>query len=127
MSFLEWTRPNFEYGKRLVDSALEGARAGEGAFLHDKPIAPYLNESAQSAIGTAVIGTCLGILGNLSSGNRSARRTVACGVMGGVLGFGAGLLWKSRALTTSVASAAWKNVRKTRDEHWFEQNPIDYA
>jgi hypothetical protein len=127
MSFLQWSKPNFEYGRKLVDSAFEGARAGEGEFLDNGHIAPYLNDSARSALGPAVLGTCLGILGGLSNGDRSTRRTVACGVLGGALGFGAGLLWESRELTASVASSAWKNLRKTRDEHWFEQNPIDYA
>ncbi len=127
MSFLQWSKPSFEYGRKLVDSALEGARAGEGEFLEDGHIAPYLNDSVRSALGPAVIGTCVGILGSLSNGDHSARRTVACGVLGGALGFGAALLWESRELTSSVASSAWKNLRKTRDEHWFEQNPIDYA
>ena len=127
MNLREWSKSNVDYGRKLVDSALEGARSGEDKFLQEEPLAPYLNESARLALRPAVIGTCLGILGSLSNGRHSSARTVACGVLGGAIGFGAGLLWESRDLAASVASSAWKNVSKTRDEHWFEQNPIDYA
>lgn len=127
MSFVEWSKTNVDYGRKLVDSALEGARVGEDEFLKKEPLVPYLNESAWLALGPAVIGTCVGILGSLSNRRRSAGRALACGVIGGAIGFGAGLLWESRNLTASVASAAWKNIRKTRDDHWFERNPIDYA
>jgi len=127
MSFVEWSKSSVDYGRKLMDSALEGARVGEDEFLKEEPLAPYLNESARLALGPAVLGTCLGILGCLSTGRRSPGRALACAVIGGTIGFGAGVLWESRDLTASVASAAWKNISKTRDEHWFEQNPIDYA
>jgi hypothetical protein len=48
-------------------------------------------------------------------------------LLGGALGFGVGVAWESRRLTTSVASGAAKSISKVRDEHWLEKNPIDYA
>jgi len=128
MNFLEWSKSSVDYGRRLVDSALEGARTGEDEFLQQEPLAPFLSESARLALGPAVIGACLGTLGGLlGNERRSPSRALACGVLGGVIGFSAGMIWDSRELTARVASGAWKRIGKTRDEHWFEKNPIDYA
>jgi hypothetical protein len=128
MNFLEWSKDSVEYGRRLVDSALDGARTGEDDFLHEEPLSPFLSESARQALRPAVVGACLGTLGGyLGNGRRSPVRAFACGLLGGVIGFSAGMIWDSRQLTASVASGAWKKIGKTRDEHWFEKNPIDYA
>jgi hypothetical protein len=128
MNFLEWSKSSVNYGRRLVDSAVEGARTGEDDFLQQEPLSPSLSESARQALGPAVIGACLGTLGAyLGNGRRSTTRALACGLLGGVIGFSAGMVWDSRQLTASVASGAWKRIGKTRDEHWFEKNPIDYA
>jgi hypothetical protein len=128
MTFVEWTESSVDYTRKLVDSAVEGARAGEGEFVRTAPLGPFLGESARNAVAPAVVGACLGVMGGLlGNGHRSTGRALVGGLVGGALGFGAGLVWESRELTTSVVSAAWKNIRKTRDEHWFEKNPIDYA
>jgi hypothetical protein len=128
MTFVEWTESSVDYTRKLVDSAVEGARAGEGEFVRTEPLGEYLEESARLAVAPAVLGVCLGVLGGLlGNGRRSPGRALVGGLVGGALGFGAGMAWESRELATRVASAAWKNVRKTRDEHWFERNPIDYA
>ena len=79
-------------------------------------------------VGLAGIGAGIGLLSGLSTNrHRSASRALACGVFGGAIGFGAGVVWENRKLTASVAAGAWKSLNKTRDEHWFEKNPIDYA
>jgi hypothetical protein len=49
------------------------------------------------------------------------------GLLGGVIGFGAGVAWESRRLTASAACGALRNISKVRDEHWLERHPIDYA
>jgi len=128
MSFLEWSKSSVDYGRRLVDSAVEGARTGEDAFLKNEPLVPYLGESLRPALAPAVIGACLGVVGGyLANGRRSTTRALAGGLFGGAIGFGAGVLWENRQLTVSVASGAWKNIGRTRDQHWFDKNPIDYA
>jgi len=128
MSFLEWSKSNVDYGRRLVDSAVEGARTGEDEFLKEESLVPYLGESVRLALAPAVVGACVGAVGGyLGNGRRSRTRALAGGLLGVVVGLGAGLLWENRQLTASVASGAWKNINKTRDEHWFEKNPIDYA
>jgi hypothetical protein len=128
MDVMEWSRSNVDYGRKLVDSAMEGARTGEREFLKHESLAPFFAHSARQARKPAVIGLCLGALaGYLGTERRSKTAVVACAFLGGAIGFGASVIWDSRHLSASVASAAWKHIGKTRDEHWFEKNPIDYA
>ncbi len=128
MNVVEWSKSNVDYGRKLVDSAVEGARTGEDEFLKEESLAPFLRESARQALAPAAIGACLGGLGGyLANGRRSKTRALVCGLLGGAVGFGIGVIWESRQLTASVASSAWKRISKTRDEHWLEKNPIDYA
>jgi hypothetical protein len=124
----EWSKSNIDYGKKLLDSGLEGARSGEGEFLHGEPLAPYLEESARHALEPATIGVFLGVLSSCAgNGRRSTTRTLIYGLLGGAIGFGLGLTWSSRRLTASVAANAFRSVNKVRDEHWLENHPIDYA
>ncbi len=128
MNFLEWSQSSVGYGRKLVDSAIAGARTGEDEFLKEELLAPYFSESARHAIAPAVIGACVGAAGGyLARGQRSKSKGLIFGLLGAAIGFGAGMIWDSREFTASVASGAWRNIRKTRDEHWFEKNPIDYA
>lgn len=123
----EW-KTSIDYGRKLVDSGLEGAHSGEQTFLHGQPLGPFLAESATKAITPAIVGLCLGIVGSCPwNRHRSAGRTFAFGFLGSAIGFAIGLGWQSRRLTASVASGAIKNIERTRDEHWLEKNPIDYA
>jgi hypothetical protein len=128
MNFLEWSRSSVTYGQKLVNSAIEGAQKGEDEFLKDESLAPYLGGSARQALAPAMMGAFLGALGgSLKRGHRSPTRAVAYGLLGGAIGFSAGLIWESREFGASVASSAWKNINQTRDEQWFQKNPIDYA
>jgi hypothetical protein len=125
MTVREWSSSNAEYGRRLVSSGLEGARSGREAFLHGGAFAPYIRTSFRNALGPAAIGVCLGILQSLPK--KRYARTVGAAVIGGVVGFGIGLVWQTRRLTASVASEAFERIEKVRDEHWLEKHPIDYA
>ena len=128
MNFLEWSKSSVDYGQKLVNSAIEGAREGEGEFLKDEPLSPYLTASARHAFAPAIVGMCLGALSaSLGSQRRSPTRVLTYGLLGGAIGFGAGVIWRNRQFSASVASCAWKKISETRDEHWFEKNPIDYA
>ena len=128
MNLREWSKSSVDYGRKLVDSAVEGARTGEDEFLKDEPLSPYLEESARHALAPALFGACLGMVGGyLGNGRRSRTRALACGFVGGAIGFGAGVIWESRQFGASVAFGAWKSISKARDEHWLEKNPIDYA
>jgi len=128
MNFSQWKKSNADYGRKLLNSGLEGARSGREAFLSGRPQAPFLNESARHAVTAAAIGTGIGLLGSFSAiRHKSPGRAVAFGVLGGVLGLGAGVAWENRCLGASVVSGALRNIGRVRDEHWLEKNPIDYA
>jgi hypothetical protein len=128
MTLREWSNSSIEYGRKLVDSGVQGARSGERAFLDGRRLTPYLNRSARIALGPAAVGACLGVLGSNPRARRtSSTRAFLCAALGCVVGFGAGIAWKSRGLAASVASGAIRNIGRVRDEHWLERHPIDYA
>jgi hypothetical protein len=56
MSFLEWLRSSVDYGRRLVDSKVEGARTGEDEFLEEEALAPHLERSARQALALPSLG-----------------------------------------------------------------------
>ena len=128
MKLCDWSKSEIDYGRKLFSSGLEGARSSREEFLHGKPRTPFLSESTGNAMGVAAIGACIGLLGSyLGSQHKSARRAFAFGIFGGAIGFGVGVAWGNRHLAANVASGVWKNIGRTRDEHWLERNPIDYA
>ncbi|SRR5208282_1383171 len=128
MDVRKWSKSNADYGRELLHSGIEGARSGREAFLEGESLAPFLSESVRSAIKPAVLGACIGVLGSYpGSRENSASRALACGLLGGVVGFGAGIIWESRRLTASITSSALRNIGRVRDEHWLTKHPIDYA
>jgi len=129
MSLRSWSKSNADYGRKMLNSGLDGARSGREAFLIGKRLTPFLSESVRNAWMPAAIGVCLGALGSYPSHrhNHSIARVFVYGFLGGAIGFGTGLAWESRRLTASVAAGALKNMEKVSDEHWLEKHPIDYA
>jgi hypothetical protein len=128
MNLTEWSLSSLDYGRKLVNSGLEGVREGEEEFLHGDRLAPFLNHSARNACKPAFVGACLGVVGGyFEHGRRSPWKAVGLGIIGGLIGFGAGLAWQSRDLGRCIFCDAVKSINKTRDDHWFEKNPIDYA
>ncbi len=128
MNVHKWSETTARYGRKLVESGLAGARSGREEFLHGSPLATFLNRSVRHALGPAMIGACLGALGSSPTiFHRRRDRVLVGGLLGGIVGMGVGFAWQSRRLTESVASGAWKNLNKVRDEHWLERHPIDYA
>jgi hypothetical protein len=128
MNLHTWSKSEVEYGRKILDSGLEGVRSGRETFLHGRPLAPFLNESAQKALVPAAVGACLGALSSLG-GDRpiSFGRMLMFGLLGGAIGFTTAVTWESRRLTESAASEALRNIHKVRDEHWVEKHPVAYA
>jgi hypothetical protein len=128
MQLSEWTKSEVDYGRRVLNSGLEGVRSGREAFLNGRPLTPFFRESFRRALTPAAVGACLGVLSNCPSKRKqTVGRSLAFGAIGGLLGLAAGLLWENRFLAASSAGAAAARIGKVRDEHWLERNPIDYA
>ncbi len=128
MDLRKWSKSNADYGRRLLDSGIEGARSGREAFLNGESLTPFLGESVRSAVKHAVVGACIGVLGSYPGcRQKSIARTLAFGLLGGALGLCAGLAWESRRLTASATGAALRSIGKVRDERWLARHPIDYA
>jgi hypothetical protein len=128
MGFGKRLQASVNYGAKVLNSGLEGARAGREAFLHEGSLTPFLEESVRHAWKPAAMGACIGVLSSYSgNGRKSIPKAFAYGFLGGAIGFGAGVAWGSRRLVASVAVGARKNMGRVRDEHWLEEHPIDYA
>jgi len=128
MQLSEWSKQEVEYGRRFLNSGLDGVRSGREAFLNGRPLTPFFRESLVKALKPAALGACIGLLTSCPRDRvHKTSRLVVSGFLGGLLGFAAGVAWESRFLTKSAADGALNSMRKVRDEHWFEKHPIDYA
>jgi hypothetical protein len=130
MELGEWVKTNVDYGKRLVGSGIDGARTGQEEFFNGEPFGPFVSDSMKASIAPAAIGACVGALAAYPfyrKKSSTAQITMAYGLLGCVVGLTAGLAWKSRHLSASVASGAFKEMGKVRDEKWLTKNPINYA
>ena len=128
MSLGEWVKTNVDYGRRLVDSGIEGARDGQDEFFDGQPVAPFLEDVAKGALVPAAIGAALGLVISYPLCRQKSKTAIfAYGLLGCAIGLGAGLAWESRELSASVAGNAMKKIGKVRDERWLSKHPIDYA
>jgi hypothetical protein len=128
MNVKAWSKSTAGYSRKLVDSAVDGIRTGEGEFLVDGRLTPYLAKGATRSLAPAAIGMILGAYcGCLRHEGRGTARILTGCVLGGLIGFGAGMVWETRYLTESIGTNVRKRVQSVRDEHWLEENPIDYA
>ena len=128
MDLRTWSKLNADYGRRLLDSGIEGARSGQQAFLNGKSLTPFLSESVRSAMLPAALGACIGVLSSYSAyRQKSVTRALRFGFLIGAACLGAGLAWESRRLTATVAESALRRIDKLREEHWLTEHPIDYA
>lgn len=129
MTLREWSKSEVEYGLKLFNSGVEGARSGGETFLHGKSLEPFLEKSVRNSWVPAVLGACLGVMASAPyhRGRKSLARTLGFALLGSAIGFTAGVVWETRSLTGSVANGVLNNVNKVRDERWFAKHPIDYA
>lgn len=129
MNFLQWSQSEVEYGRKVLNSGLAGARSGQKAFLNGKPLTPFLGRAVRSASTPAAVGVLVGVLGSFAGRNphKCPKRTLVLGLVGGAIGLGMSIAWQSRRLTAYAANGALRNIGRVRDEHWLETHPIDYA
>ena len=118
---------NIHYGRKLVNAGITGIRSGQDFARGERPLAKVAAEAAQGSLSMAVVGACIGVLSSCLMRRNRLSKAVALGSIGSALGFFAGFSWQTRNVTSSVAHSAARELRKTRDEHWLELHPIDYA
>jgi hypothetical protein len=128
MELRNWSKSEFEYGRQVLNSGLEGARSGREAFLSGRSLTPFLSHAARKALKPAIVGALVGVLsGYRPKGHGSITRMLGFGFLGSLFGFASGIAWESRDLTSSMAANAKRSIDKVRDEHWLQKHPIDYA
>jgi len=128
MHLSEWSKSELEYGRRVLNSGLDGVRSGREAFLNGRPLTTCFRESCLKALKPAALGACIGLLAICPRDRfRGASRLLGSGLLAGLVGFAAGIVWESRFLTRNAADGALRNIQKVRDERWLEKHPIDYA
>jgi len=128
MARFDRSRSEFEHGRRVLNSGLEGARSGREAFLNGRSLTPFLTEAARNALKPAGVGACVGMLsGYRGNEHSSISKILGFGFLGSLIGFASGVAWESRDLAASIAANALKEIDKVRDERWLQTHPIDYA
>lgn len=127
MGIRTWSRSEVEHGRNILNSGLQGVRSGREAFLKGAPLSQFLAASTRSACPAAALGAFLGVLAGRSGKKKSLGRSLAFGLLGGAVGFGTAVAWKSRGLTTSAVRGAAHNIHVVRDERWMKKHFIAYA
>lgn len=116
------------YGRDLLRSGVNGLSSGREAHLNGRPLSDVMMQSARASLGLATLGACAGLLRYyLPTRSHRAVKTIACGLLGGAVGFLAGFGWETRDLAESMTRSAAQQMNVVRDQHWLSQNPIDYA
>ena len=122
------TTSRVRYGRKLVNAGFSGIRSGQDTARGDQRLSALAAKAAQSSISLAAVGACVGLLSSCLMRRRSRTSSaVVLGALGSAIGFFAGFGWKTRSVTSSVAHSTARELRRARDEHWLELNPIDYA
>jgi len=128
MKLSEWSKSEVDYGRKILNSGLAGARTGRETFLNGNSLTSFLNKSVRDALTPAAIGALAGVLSSCPRDRRrSATRAVGFGLAGWAIGFSMGIIWESRGLSAFITESALRNIGRVRDEHWLERHPIDYA
>ena len=116
------------YGRKLVKASITGIRSGQDSARGEQSLSALAAEAARGSLVLAAVGACIGLLrSQLKDRRNRPANAVAFGILGSAIGFVAGFGWKTRKVTSSVAHSTARELRKARDEHWLERNPIDYA
>jgi hypothetical protein len=123
-----WLKSELEYGRDLVNSAVEGARSAWERALATEPVGTVLAQSARASLPWAAMGASVGLLAVYSARkHRSIRNQVLFGVLGAVIGFGTNVALGTWQLTGEIVHGAVRNINTVRDAHWLAKHPIDYA
>ncbi len=125
----DWLKSEVDYGRNLADSGWQGARSAYGSMLRGEPVGTILSRSARASWAPTVMGAGVGALCALVAQRSKPNTTavVAMGVVGGFVGFTAGVAWETRQLSSGIARGAMRNIGTTRDSHWLGKHPINFG
>src|SRR5690348_12941055 len=62
MTLREWSDSQINYGRKLMNSGLEGAHQAEAEYLHGEAVGPFIKTEALNSFVPAVVGACIGVL-----------------------------------------------------------------
>jgi hypothetical protein len=123
MPSLRSLESDLAYVRELLGAGADGI-ASARRELAGRVFTPPLHPAAWTP---AAVGATVGLTARLMSKRNSRSSVAMSGLVGTVLGFGAALAWTSRGFTALACRRAVRHVNATRDAHWLEAHPIDYA
>lgn len=129
MKIGDWLKSEMGYGRDLAGSGWQGARAARDSILDGERVRAILGRSARDSWAPTVMGAGVGALCGLLVQRRKPNTAAVCamGVVGGVLGFTAGVAWETRQLSSGIARGAMRKMGTTRDSHWLGKHPINFG
>jgi hypothetical protein len=129
MKIGDWLKSELEYGRDLADSGWQGARTAYDSMSQEKPVGEILSRSARASWAPTVMGAGVGALCGLLVQRRKPNTAVvvAMGVVGGFVGFTAGVAWETRQLSSGIARGAMRKIGNARDSHWLGKHPINFG
>jgi len=129
MKIGDWLKSEVEYGRNLAGSGWQGARTAADSMLNGEHVGEILGRSARDSWVPTVVGAGVGALCAVLAQRRKTKTAavVAMGVVGGVVGFTAGVAWETRQLSSGIARGALRKIGTTRDSHWLGKHPINFG
>ncbi len=129
MKIGDWLKAEVEYGRDLAGSGWKGACTAYDSILGERPVGDIVSHSLRASWAPTVVGAGVGTICGLLVQRRkhNTAAIVAMGVVGGVLGFTAGVAWDTRELSSGIARGAMRNIGTTRDSHWLGKHPINFG
>jgi hypothetical protein len=129
MKIGDWLKSEVEYGRDLADSGWQGARSAYGSLREGTEVGEIVGRSLRASWAPTVMGAGVGALCGLLVQRRKPNNAavVAMGVVGGVVGFTAGVAWETRELSSGIARGALRKIGSTRDSHWLDRHPINFG
>jgi xanthosine utilization system XapX-like protein len=98
-------------------------------MLNGEPVGRVLSRSVRASWAPSVMGAGVGALCALVVQGRKPKPpvVVAMAVVGGFVGFTAGVAWETRQLSSEIARGAMRKIGSTRDSHWLGKHPINFG
>lgn len=128
MSISETAKENLAYGRDLVGSGIEGAKAACREVLAADETHDLVAVAARESWQAGAIGVMVGaICGVLADDRKPVRGVMAGALLGALLGYGGSFAWRTRPLTSAMARGAGKRLGALKDTHWLSKNPVPYG